>query len=55
MPETHKPDNELVLEVKSGEADVLGDKLSSLMTAAADLAVPLVVDVGVGNNWEEAH
>ena len=47
--------DELVLEVKSGEADALGDKLSSLMTAAADLAVPLVVDVGVGNNWEEAH
>jgi DNA polymerase-1 len=25
------------------------------MSAAAELAVPLVVDVGVGDNWDEAH
>jgi DNA polymerase I-like protein with 3'-5' exonuclease and polymerase domains len=25
------------------------------MSHAADLTVPLVVDVGVGNNWDEAH
>jgi len=25
------------------------------MSGAAELAVPLLVDVGVGNNWDEAH
>jgi DNA polymerase-1 len=25
------------------------------MSGAAELTVPLIVDVGVGNNWDEAH
>jgi DNA polymerase-1 len=29
--------------------------LPQLMTGVAQLAVPLVVDVGVGANWEQAH
>jgi DNA polymerase I-like protein with 3'-5' exonuclease and polymerase domains len=29
--------------------------LSEHMIAAADLAVPLKVDVGIGRNWDEAH
>jgi len=47
--------DELVLEVKAGEADAVGDKLKQLMVAAAALKIPLEVDVGVGNSWEEAH
>ena len=47
--------DELVLEVKAGEADKTGEEVSRLMTAAAELSVPLEVDVGVGNSWEEAH
>ena len=47
--------DELVLEVKSGELDAVGEKVSELMTASASLKVPLEVDVGVGNSWEEAH
>ncbi len=47
--------DELVLEVKSGQADKVGEELKSLMIGAAELDVPLDVDVGVGNSWEEAH
>ena len=47
--------DELVLEVKAGEADKIGKEISRLMTDAAELSVPLEVDVGVGNSWEEAH
>lgn len=47
--------DELVLEVKAGELDAIGESVSQRMTQAADLKVPLVVDVGVGNSWEEAH
>ena len=47
--------DELVMEVKAGELDSVGDKVRELMTASAKLKVPLEVDVGVGNSWEEAH
>ena len=47
--------DELVLEVKAGELDSVGEQVSSLMINAATLKVPLEVDVGVGNSWEEAH
>ncbi len=47
--------DELVLEVKAGELDEVGEKVRALMTASATLKVPLEVDVGVGNSWEEAH
>ena len=47
--------DELVLEVKSTEAKTVENKLRSLMSEAATLRVPLVVDVGVGDNWDEAH
>ncbi len=47
--------DELVFEVKE---DVLGRvtrKINELMSSAAILDVPLLVDVGVGDNWDEAH
>jgi len=47
--------DELVLEVKAGQLDEVGEKVCELMTASASLKVPLEVDVGVGNSWEEAH
>ena len=47
--------DELVFEVDNDELDLVRDKVVELMTDAAELAVPLVVDTGVGINWDEAH
>ena len=47
--------DELVLEVPDGELDHVKVRLPELMGGVAKLAVPLVVDVGVGPNWEKAH
>ncbi len=47
--------DELVLEVPETEVDRVKTELPVLMTGVAKLDVPLVVDVGVGANWDEAH
>ena len=47
--------DELVLEVKAGELESVADKVQELMVTAATLKVPLEVDSGIGNSWEEAH
>ena len=47
--------DELVLEVRAGEAEDIAAGVASRMTAAASLAVPLEVDTGIGDSWEEAH
>ena len=47
--------DELVLEVPQAELERVREGLPRLMTGVAQLAVPLVVDVGVGANWEQAH
>jgi DNA polymerase-1 len=47
--------DELVLEVPDDELAVVRDKLPQLMCGVAELKVPLVAEVGVGVNWEEAH
>jgi len=47
--------DELVLEVPAGESDDIGKDIQKHMIAAATLSVPLEVDVGMGNSWEEAH
>jgi DNA polymerase-1 len=47
--------DELVLEVPAAEIDAVADKVRELMQSVARLAVPLVVDVGVGDNWDQAH
>lgn len=47
--------DELVLEVPEGELARVRAELPAIMGQVAKLAVPLVVDVGVGNNWDEAH
>jgi len=47
--------DELVLEVREDLVEQVSAGLKEHMAAAASLDVPLVVDVGVGNNWDEAH
>jgi DNA polymerase-1 len=47
--------DELVLEVPEDELAVVKDRVRDLMQSVHRLDVPLVVDVGVGNNWDEAH
>ncbi|MDY0070187.1 MAG: DNA polymerase I [Porticoccaceae bacterium] len=47
--------DELVFEVPEGELDEVRDTVVRLMAEAATLDVPLVVDAGVGANWDEAH
>ena len=47
--------DELVLEVPDAELDAIKRELPGLMCGVAELAVPLVVDVGVGPNWDKAH
>lgn len=47
--------DELVLEVPEGDVDRVGAGVSQLMSDAASLAVPLVVKVGVGGDWDAAH
>lgn len=47
--------DELILEVRETKLDVIRDGLVSRMSAAATLDVPLLVEAGSGNNWDEAH
>ena len=47
--------DELVLEVPDHELQLVKEQLPGLMTNVAQLKVPLLVEVGVGLNWEEAH
>ncbi len=47
--------DELVLEVAESDWPHVGEALPRLMTGVADLAVPLLVEMGSGPNWETAH
>ncbi len=47
--------DELLLEVAEGELENVREKVKELMEGVYPLKVPLVVHVGVGKNWEEAH
>ncbi len=47
--------DELVFEVAEADVELLREGVRFRMTSAAALDVPLVVDVGVGDNWDEAH
>lgn len=47
--------DELVLEVPDAELAQVKSELARLMTGVAQLAVPLLVEVGVGPNWDQAH
>ena len=47
--------DELVLEVPDSELDLVRAKLPEIMQQAGEMDVPLLAEVGVGENWEEAH
>jgi DNA polymerase I len=47
--------DELVLEVPEREVAPLKEKLRELMQSVARLDVPLIVDIGAGDNWDQAH
>ncbi len=47
--------DELVFEVQEDVLETAAETIQRHMSAAADLAVPLVVEVGVGGDWDEAH
>ena len=47
--------DELVLEVPDSELDIVKTRLPDLMQSVHKLDVPLVVEVGVGDNWDKAH
>jgi len=61
--QTEKPDaclvmqvhDELVLEVAEDQLESVRDEVVARMTAAADLAIPLIVDSGHGKDWDTAH
>lgn len=47
--------DELVFEVEETKAEDTASQLANIMESAAKLKVPLVADVGIGHNWDEAH
>lgn len=47
--------DELVLEVPDSEINAIKQNIPELMANVAQLAVPLVAEVGAGHNWDEAH
>ncbi len=47
--------DELVFEVDADIADELAPKLSEVMQSVLEISVPLLVEVGKGQNWDEAH
>lgn len=47
--------DELVLEVREDLVDQVREQIRPYMSSAAQLDVPLLVEVGVGSNWDEAH
>ncbi|MEQ1545170.1 DNA polymerase I [Methyloglobulus sp.] len=47
--------DELVFEIVEDKVNNYTDAIRSLMCDAAKLTVQLIVDIGVGNNWDEAH
>jgi len=47
--------DELVFEVPENVLNEAVEKIKAIMSAAAQLKVPLIVEAGIGNNWDEAH
>ena len=47
--------DELIFEIKESQVDEAIKLIREKMENAADLSVPLLVDVGIGINWDEAH
>jgi DNA polymerase-1 len=47
--------DELVFELPVEELALVQPKINELMTQAVTLSVPLLVETGIGDNWDEAH
>ena len=47
--------DELILEVAEDHVEAVTEEVTARMRGAAELSVELVVDAGVGDNWDEAH
>jgi DNA polymerase-1 len=47
--------DELVFEIKEEKVEEIGQLIKELMEKAASIDVPLIADVGIGDNWDEAH
>ncbi|MEZ5581415.1 MAG: DNA polymerase [Candidatus Competibacteraceae bacterium] len=47
--------DELVFEVAEDAVELAREKIGCIMREAAELRVPVEVDIGVGDNWDEAH
>ncbi|MCQ1057909.1 DNA polymerase I [Photobacterium sp. DNB23_23_1] len=47
--------DELVFEVQESEVESVSVEVRRLMEMAAELAVPLIADAGIGDNWDQAH
>ncbi len=47
--------DELVFEVAEDAVDAAVERIKGIMQGAAELKVPLIVDTGIGDNWDEAH
>ncbi|MFT5425226.1 MAG: DNA polymerase-1 [Gammaproteobacteria bacterium] len=47
--------DELVFEIPENKIESLEPEIRNIMTRAAKLSVPLLVDIGTGNNWDAAH
>ena len=47
--------DELVFEIPEDKVEALKPEIISIMTQAANLTVPLLVDIGTGDNWDAAH
>ena len=47
--------DELIVDSPKGEAEKVVQLLTKSMQDAVNLDVPLEVDIGIGNNWDQAH
>ena len=47
--------DELVFEVEKQAVEEVSQVINGLMSGAAELSLPLLVEAGVGQNWDEAH
>ena len=47
--------DELVLEVARDQAEELGEAVKKAMESVYELRVPMIVDIGIADNWADAH
>ena len=47
--------DELIFEVEKSQVEAVSLMIKTCMESAIKLSVPLLVAIGVGNNWDEAH